>query len=363
MEPIISDRRVSLRDIGKALGISHVSVSLALRDKGAVSEKLRTEVKRMAEALGYQPDPMLSSLARYRMNKSARPVQAVMGWINAWQQPDKLRSLGEFDAYWKGASSAAGKLGYHLEEFRLGGDVTPECLHRILSARGIRALLLPPHQCEPNWGSFPWEKYYVVRFGNSLHTPQTHLVTADQTMNTSLAFEKILERGYQRIGFVTNEVHMKVRGHLFEAGYLIAQKSVEEKRRLPVFSFVGMKPSQAGSNFSTWLKQYRPDAIITDVPDILKILDTLGLQVPDDIAVAATTVIDTAVDAGIDQHPEEIGRVGTLLLNSIINDGACGTPRIFRRILIEGSWVQGGSMPPKSIPAMPKRKPKILLKI
>ena len=76
---------------------------------------------------------------------------------------------------------------------------------------------------------------------------------------------------------------------------------------------------------------------------------------PDDIAVAATTIVDTSVDAGIDKHSEEIGRVGVLVLNSIVKDGAYGTPSIFRRILVEGSWIDGMTMPAKIIPAIRKR--------
>jgi urease gamma subunit len=71
------------------------------------------------------------------------------------------------------------------------------------------------------------------------------------------------------------------------------------------------------------------------------------LSVPEDIALAATTILDTNVNAGIDQHPEEIGRVGFLMLNSLINDGSRGIPKIFRQILVEGSWVDGSSLPDK----------------
>ena len=47
------------------------------------------------------------------------------------------------------------------------------------------------------------------------------------------------------------------------------------------------------------------------------------------------------------QHPEEIGRVGLLMLKSLINDGARGIPPIFRQIQVEGSWSDGDSAPPR----------------
>lgn len=58
---------VSLRDLGRHLGVSHVTVSLALREHPRISESTRAKVRKAAEEFGYQPDPMLQSLARYRI--------------------------------------------------------------------------------------------------------------------------------------------------------------------------------------------------------------------------------------------------------------------------------------------------------
>jgi LacI family transcriptional regulator len=348
MKPEPPPRRVSLRDIAKMMGVSHVTISLALRDSPQVSAKLTAEVKRKAEELGYRPDPMLNALSNYSRSKGNPAFQATVAWINGWKDPSELRGYEEFDAYWNGADLAARKLGYQLEEFRIGAEYSSHRLDQILSARGIRGLLLPPHNLQPEWKDFPWEKYFIVKFGRSLHQPKTHLTTADQVLNTVLAFEKMKERGYRRIGFVTTEPYMKVHGHLFEAGFLIAQQSVDAKQRLPVLSLVGLNATQAVAPLTAWVKKHRPDAICTDVKWILALIGKAGLRVPEDIAVAATTVLDTGIDSGINQHPEEIGRVGMLLLNSIINDGAIGIPTIFRQTMVEGAWVDGTSLPWKT---------------
>jgi LacI family transcriptional regulator len=170
-------------------------------------------------------------------------------------------------------------------------------------------------------------------------------VTADQTENAAMAFEKIMERGYRRIGFVTREAPMRANCHLSEAGYLIAQRAVDEKLRLPVCSLAGTKGAAMERRLVSWVKNHRPDAIFTDIPALPGLLVKVGLQVPDDIAVAATTVMDSGIDAGINPQPEEIGRVGVLLLGSMIQEGALGLPPIFRQILVEGSWVDGASLP------------------
>lgn len=340
-----------MRDIAKRAGVSHVTVSLALRDNPRISESMRRKVRAIAEEMGYRPDPMLTALAHYRKEKSEAQITAVIAWINAWEDPARLRKYREFDLYWKGAATAAEKYGYRLEEFRLGEQYNPQRLHQILSARGIRGLLLPPQNPHPNWDDFPWAEYSVVRFGRSLNAPRCHLVTADHVANTMLAFEEIRKRGYRRIGFVTDETDLRLRGHLFEGGYLTAQRFVDESERLPVFM---MNDHTAGSRkqaLAQWLKEHRADAIMTNLNEVPTLLSAMGVKVPDDVALAGTTVLDTNVDAGIDQHPEEIGRVGFLMLNSLINDGARGIPGIFRQNLVEGSWVDGKSLPDRSGPA------------
>lgn len=346
MKPIPRAPRVSMRDIAKKIGVSHVTVSLALRDHPRISEPVRRRIREVAEEMGYRPDPMLTALAHYRKGKTDASVTAGIAWINAWTDPAKLRKYKEFDLYWKGASTAAEKYGYRLEEFRLDEQYSPRRLHQILSTRGIRGLLLPPQDPQPDWDDFPWSEYSVVRFGRSLQSPRSHLVTSDQVANTMMAFQKIRNRGYRRIGFITDEKEL-LKGHLFEGGFLTAQRLVDETERLPVFDINHFPKAGQSRALAEWLKKNKPDAIFTNMAEAPSMLKSLGVKIPGDVALASTTLLDVDIDAGIDQHPEEIGRVGFLMLNSLINDGARGIPAIFRQILVEGSWVDGLSLPPK----------------
>lgn len=337
--------RISLRDIAKKVGVSHVTVSLALRNHPRISEPMRIKIRQTADEMGYRPDPMLAALAHYRKDKTQAPLSAGIAWINAWPDPNALRRHKEFDFYWQGAFAAAEKFGYRLEEFRLDQQYTPQRLHQILSTRGIAGLLLPPHNPSPDWGDFPWQEYSVVRFGRSLPTPRMHLVTSDQVANSILAFDEIRNLGYKRIGFIINEVSIRRGGHYFEGGFLMAQRTVPEKDRVPVFSFGNLSTTAQARAIEAWILKHKVDAIFTDVVDIPELLAKQKISVPDDIGMAATTVLDAKIDAGINQEPEEIGRVGLLMLNSLINDGSRGVPQIFRQVLVEGSWVNGKSLP------------------
>ncbi len=337
--------RVSIRDLAKQAGVSHATVSMALRDNPRVAAETRTRIRKLAEDLGYRPDPMLSALANYRSRKSKPGIHSAAAWINAWPEPEMLRAHHEFDSYWAGAGLAAVSLGYHLEEFRLDAGCSPQRLHHILQARGIRGILLPPHRVQPDWDGFPWEEYSIVRFGRSLAEPRCHLVTADQVSNTLLAFTKMREMGYRRIGLATNESMIEKSGHYFEGGYLLARSMVPKWERVPILPTGELRGKALSALLSEWIRKHRVSAILTDVPALPRALQEAGIRVPDDVGLATTTVLDTRIAAGIHQEPVEIGRVAMLMLNSIINEGERGEPRIFRQILVEGRWVDGDSLP------------------
>ncbi|HAO77501.1 MAG TPA: hypothetical protein DCQ92_00730 [Verrucomicrobia subdivision 3 bacterium] len=68
---------------------------------------------------------------------------------------------------------------------------------------------------------------------------------------------------------------------------------------------------------------------------------------PEDIGLAALSILDGNADAGIDQNSDEIGKVAIQLLISLINHNECGIPKICREVLIEGQWVNGTTLPSK----------------
>ena len=188
-----------------------------------------------------------------------------------------------------------------------------------------------------------------------MQKPACHIVTADQVANSILAFHEIYNRGYRRIGFVAPNYELKDNGVMFELGFTGGQRMIEDCVKIPPLLLRRREPSLHRASLQAWLKEHKPDAIFTTLTDLPAMLKKEKLKTPDDIALAATTILDTNVNAGIDQHPEEIGRVGFLMLNSLINDGSRGIPAIFRQILVEGSWVDGSTLPDKTLVASAKK--------
>lgn len=338
--------RISLRDVAHEVGVSHVTVSLALRGDPRVSPARRREVEAAAKRLGYRPDPMLASLSAYRQSKRPVTIQSTIAWLNQWPDPKALRRLREFAAYWRGARDTAEALGYRLEEFVLDPGLTGERLQRILQTRSVRGVLLPPHPAGFSLPGFDWSLFSVVRFGVSVKEPRAHVITSDQMNCAELAFTRIRERGYRRIGFVTSHGHDRNTGGNFRAGYLAIQDAmlpVAEHLEPLILEERETVPDERA--LRPWLRRCRPDAIITTDPRVHAMLTDLGIEVPRDLAAAALSVLDGNFDAGVDQNSYETGQVAMRTLASLVHQNERGIPRYCRRILVEGRWVDGASLP------------------
>src|SRR5690242_3429212 len=193
MDGPLMGKRVTVYDIARRVGVSHTTVARALGNRREVSKERREEIQRVAAEMGYTPDPHLAALANYRKSLGPAKFQSVVVWINHWQQPDQLRHFGEFERYWQGAAETAGKQGFKLEDFRWPLGCTPKRLERMLEARGVEGVLIPPHNDLLDWGDFDWEKFSVLRFGMSVQSPDSNLVTTDQFRATGMAVSRIHE--------------------------------------------------------------------------------------------------------------------------------------------------------------------------
>lgn len=339
----------SLRDIARQLNVSHVTVSLAMRNHPRISAERRAQIHAMAEKLGYRPDPMLSSLVAYRNQKRVKPIAATLAWINRWPDPQALRRLHEFDAYWTGAREAADALGYRVEEFAIDTGMSTSRLNSILLARGVMGLLIPPHPQGTTWSDFglDWSRFAVVRFGFSAVDLRAHMIGNDQMRSSELAVRRMVQLGYRRIGYVSAVEPENATDGNFRMGYLRGLETVAISPIAPLI----LPGALNAAVVKAWIKRFRPDGILTSLPELHPLLKQLKIGVPADIGLAATSVRDGGkTDSGIDQNPVEIGRVAAQTIIAEINRQERGMPEHCRRILVESKWVDGSSLPPR-IPA------------
>jgi DNA-binding LacI/PurR family transcriptional regulator len=348
--PFAENPPITQADIARALGVAVSTVSRALKNDPTIPEKRRQSIQTMAEKMGYRPNSLAATLAHWKWNIPRSVVHSSLAWLNLWPNPNWPRGVGEFSKYYEGASEAAKMMGYRLEEFVLNERMSPARLEKVLVTRGITGVFIPPQRYSPDWSGFHWDNFSIVRFGRSCATPLSHLVAGDQVSTTKHAFQKIEARGYLRIGFVTGGWAIR-RGALVKAGALLHQSELPKNRQIPslVFEETNAPWEQRYPRYVTalahWMGKNKPDAIFTDVGELRRMLSDAGYLVPKDVSLANYSVFDGDADAGIDQNAAEIGRVGTLMMVSLINTYDRGIPAIPREVLVPGKWVDGSTLP------------------
>ena len=70
-------RPVSIQDIAQAAGVSHATVSRALRDSSLISVEVRENVQRLAREMGYSPNAVAQSLKGQRSNTIGLVVTSI----------------------------------------------------------------------------------------------------------------------------------------------------------------------------------------------------------------------------------------------------------------------------------------------
>lgn len=70
-------RSVSIEDIAQAAGVSHATVSRALRDSGRISPAVRATVQRLAQEMGYTPNAVAQSLKGQRTHTVGLVVTSI----------------------------------------------------------------------------------------------------------------------------------------------------------------------------------------------------------------------------------------------------------------------------------------------
>ena len=94
-----TNKQVALRDIAERVGVSRMTVSLALRGDGRIRESTRQAIQAAAQALGYAPNPRLGEL----MSETARTRYAASGEV--------LEDIDDADLAIEPAEAAAADAG------------------------------------------------------------------------------------------------------------------------------------------------------------------------------------------------------------------------------------------------------------
>ena len=276
-------KSITIYDIARETGLSHTTVSQALRNFPCVKEETRTRVQETARRLGYRRNNFASSL---RLG-SSRQIALV---IPRSDTQGKLANL--FDALQK----MLDQNGYSLVLFpNLTADIAQHIFAQILQGGydGLITYLYSYQQLKPFVAAFRERHCPVVVIGRPADMEhQAGLITFDMANLASLqeAMQTLHHLGHRRI------VHILTPRTVGSAQDLLIQKFVKEHGpagwRSNFLLEVGGQPGLAeGRRTAERLLAERSGVTAVQCPNdyfamgLIRGLHDLGVEVPRDISV------------------------------------------------------------------------------
>ena len=349
----------TIRDVAREAGVAPATASLALRNCPRLRKETCAKVQRAAERLGYRPNAVVSQLlAQLRASKTPK-YQATLGLINASERPGILGEIHTFREWTRGVRERATQLGYGVTDFWLKEKgLTPHCLSGILGAQNIRGVIVAA--CLGN-GTLPegfdeiWSSFACVVLGVRGLQPAMHLACSDQFSVALCAFTEAVRLGYRRPALVINEDVDKLVEGRFTGGFLVSQKALPVKQRVPPFYFhsrlsapmtAKVATGEVMSRFREWFRKHTPDVILCIHPEIREWLQDVGAR-----AARGTGLIhldwnpDLKGWAGVNQNSYHVGAAGVYMLIGQLHRNELGIPSHPKCTIIESTWVPGDTAP------------------
>ena len=339
------EQRVTLRDLAKHLGLTHATVSMALRGRPGIAEKTKRRVLEEAERRGYRPDPMLSALAAYRQNKKPPAYHGHLAWLYDHASFASFLSRPLFRQYYEGACRRAAELGFRVEPYSLK-ETSPARLSSILDARGVQGIMVAPLERPRTNLSMRWDKFSSVAFGFSLAWPRLHTISSAQYRIALVATRRLHELGYRRVGFFRSRAYDERTDRNFTAGFLSGSMEVPAACRVPLLSIKEDDPETAiSAAIKKWIVGSRVEAVICS-SGLHPLVSGAGFAIPEDVAVALIGCPNNSPGfAGMDENSLRTGTLAVEHLAVMIQRGERGLPEVPNDLLVEGTWIEGGSAP------------------
>jgi LacI family transcriptional regulator len=343
--------RPTLKHIAARVRLSLTAVSMALRNDPSLPAKTIARVKKVADELGYTPDPALSALAAYRFGLKIARDYSVIALVSNWRtsewprHPSALRII-------EGATARARTYGYAVQHFwaREGGmDVRR--FGEVLAARGIRAIILAPFERHRDEFTLDFDRFTVVTIERPEMCPHFPHVVPNYFADTLLAWQQLSARGHRRVGLVIDREFADRSAHQWEAAHEFQQsRLVSESERIPTLVVPGSGRVEVIRN---WLRRHRPNVVLSRSKGVLAAATAEHLRVPQDLGYVSLNALDDGEPhvTGILQHRDFMGATAVDLLHNLLHRNFRGSHEISLATQVNGTWTEGRTLLPSAAPA------------
>ncbi|WP_090215601.1 LacI family DNA-binding transcriptional regulator [Epibacterium ulvae] len=313
-----SHRPLTLRDVSEATGVSEMTVSRVLRNRGDVSEKTRQKVLIAAKELGYVPNKIAGALASSRVNLVAVIIPSlsnmvfpeVMTGINRVLENTELQPVVGVTDY---QPEKEEKVLYEMLSWRPSGVIIAGLEH----TDAARAML--------NASGIP-----VVEIMDTDGKPVDAMVGISHRRAGREMAKAILKAGYRHIGFMGTKMPLDHRARKRFEGLTegLAKEGVEIEDRA---FYSGGSALAKGREMTKDMLERSPDLDflyysndMIGAGGLLYLMEQ-GVDIPGQIGLAGFNGVELLDGlprrlATMDACRQEIGRKAAELIASQLND-------------------------------------------
>ncbi len=327
----------TVRSLARKLGLSHTTVSDALRGRGRVDAATAQRVRNAAGEAGYRSNPLASAMmSELRRRATFRGVLAAVDIVEP-ERPDSQRIF--HTELMAGGKARATELGCKLESLVVDhAKITMARLDSILQSRGVHGVLVLPSWNAPNWSELDWSHYAGVYTDYFIERPALHCVCCSYYRSMFAMLVQLAERGYQRPGLYLEPRRDERTQHEFSAAFRTFQETQSDVERVPPLFVQGHRRD----DFVAWFRRYNPDVVLSHFTDVIEWMEYCGARLPQTHGFASLNLLyKTRPCAGLDLHPRKLSARAVELLIAQLHRNECGVPEQAMTTIVPARWVEG----------------------
>ncbi|GAB2690620.1 LacI family transcriptional regulator [Hymenobacter frigidus] len=319
----MANRRASITDLAKTLGLSPSTISRALSNHDDVSEATKVRVRQLADELHYQPNQLAAALRRGRSNTLGVLVPHITGHF--------------FPQVVHGIATEAAKQGFNVMICQSNEDTRQEQKNiDLLMNSQVEGILVSLANSTHDFSHFEavrQQNIPLVFFDREVEDFQGSNVSSvlfDDYHGAYQAVTHLIEQGCTRIAHFRGPLHLNIHKNRLQ-GYRDALTA----HGLPVdddlIVLCEMTPKGGSQAMRQLLKlARRPDAVFSanDLAAVgaMQLAKAHRLRVPKDIAFIGFsnelfTTLTEPMLSSVDQRCEQMGKTAVQLLQKMLKSG------------------------------------------
>ncbi|MFC1959710.1 LacI family DNA-binding transcriptional regulator [Chloroflexota bacterium] len=274
-------KRVTMADVARAAGVSKMTVSRVINDKGEIAEDTRKKVRLVMAELGYTPHAQAQRLGTGRSNT----ISLLYPAHNLGRRPINLMELD----FMVGAATAAGEEGYFFN--LVTTPVTKDTMHQMFRSAQVDGLIIMQvHMDDWRVNLLRENDYPFTMVGRTADNTGLDFVDFHFEEAVVVAYDYLVQLGHEKISFINYPETMHQNGYGPGVRALHGYQTALNKHNLT--GYICDVDFNTDDIYKATLKLVKEQPYLTAIVSphdvgafgILRAIQYAGLRIPEDIS-------------------------------------------------------------------------------